>query len=210
MPKNTYFDRAVTGRWNASSVWSRPSAPTGGGIGAGDILSVGGALLGATGSYYAAKSRKYQLDAAKQDAEFEASMSAINARNAAIDAQSILHEGALDIAVVGMQYAQEKAGFAVQTAAAGVDAGTGSAAEVAASIELSKRIQMMSMNVSRVREASGARLRGVDFGSRGILSRASAANLRSSSRGVDPFAEAGGNFLGLAGNAMNNFVRTRR
>lgn len=181
-----------------------------GGLGVGGVLQIGGSLLGTIGTYYAAKSQAHALKTQAQDLEFYESMSAINARNAEREAQDILRRGADDISLLGLKYAQERSRFAVRAGAAGVDPTTGSAGEVAASVELSRRIETYLAGIDRTRAASAARFQATDIRNRGALAGVSAGNLRSSAAGINPFGEAFGTLLGSAGRAADYISRANR
>lgn len=180
------------------------------GLNTGGWLQVSGALMGAIGAFYAADSAKHQLKSQALAAEFEQSMSAINARNAEADAQSVLEAGAQEIAQVTAQYGQEKAALQASTASRGVVSGVGSAAELAASVELAKQVDALTINKNRVRAAGQARMRAADMRSRGLLAGTSANNLRSSAGSINPYLAGSGSLLSAAGNVAATYAYNRR
>ena len=171
-------------------------------LGFGGVMQIGGSLLSAAGAYAQAQNAKHVYRTQQLDAEFQQSMSVINQRNAALDAQAVLDKGAVDIAFLGMQYSQEKAGVALTQASSGVDASTGSAAEVTQSVEYAKRLSMYFANIDRVRNAGAARLQVTELGNRAAIAGVSARNLRSSAKTIRPEAEAFGTLLGGLGSAL--------
>lgn len=195
---------------------SSVAEPVGGGNGGntladvGAVLQVAGVLQSAIGAFAAAENAKSQLKSQALSMEFERSISAINARAAEAEAESIMEAGAQEIGAVTAQYGQQKAAAKASTAAAGIR-GTGSAAEVQASIELAKRVDAYTINVNRVRAAQAARTQATDQRNRSLLAGVSATNLRSSANSVNPWAAAGGSLLSGAGQVASTWAyRGRR
>lgn len=199
---------------NMSSV--TPGAAAAGGSaaglgGAGIALAVAGMVMGAIGSFYGAKTEANQLRSRALSAEFEASESRLNAAGAEMDAQSILAAGAHEKGLRSLGYAQEAGAQKVATAASGVEIGNGSAAEVAASIELAKQVDMLTVTKNTVQAAGQARMQRAQLRGRALIGDVSAANLRASARTINPALAAITSLVGgggqLAGQAASYSAR---
>lgn len=177
---------------------------------AGGILSIFGALNGAIGSFYAARSQQSQLRSQALSFEHEQFMANLNARNAETEAQEILRAGEQQIGIASLQAAQAKGSFAADVGARGVRAGDGSAAEIAASMELAKRLDAAALNTSAIRAAGAARMGGVNARNRGLLAGVSAQNARASARSIQPGVAASTSLLGGAGQVANYWAYNKR
>lgn len=169
---------------------------------AGTVMMGVGALTSAIGAYYGAQLAKLQAKSGALNAEFEASMSALNARNAERDAQSILEAGQREQALRGLLSAQEKADILVSSASRGVQAGAGNAAEIRASAELAKQLDMIAINANSVRAANERRTQAVGFLNQSSMASTNARNLRASGRSISPSLLAATSLLGGAGNIL--------
>lgn len=177
--------------------------------GLGGALQLAGMAQAAIGAFAQAENQQHIAKSQALSLEFERSMSAINARNAEIEADSIMEAGEQEIANVTAQYGQAKAANKASTAAAGIK-GTGSAAETQASIEYAKRVDAYTINVNRVRQAEAAKMRGVDASNRGLVAGVSAQNLRGYANSIQPGVAAVGSLIGSAGQVANYWAYTRR
>lgn len=194
---------------NQSPAWDRqPAGGYGGLAGAGFWMQIGGAVLGAIGTYYQAKARQDELKSQALSLDFQQSMDALNARQAANDADAIMQSAERQIGLQGMQYAQERAAMRTSTAARGVMVGTGSAAEGQASLDYAEQSDRMTISANATRAAGNARLQSVGLRNRGLLAGVSAGNLRASARGINPGLQLGTSLLGnsgrIAGQAVYN------
>lgn len=176
---------------------------------AGTVLQFAGLLQSAIGAYFAADAQKHLAKTQALSAEFEQSMSEINARSAEIEADNIMKAGGEEISRSGMEFAQVKEENRASTAAAGIEGG-GSAAEVQASIELTRRLEAFTINKNRVQAAGAARMRAVDARNRGAIAGVSARNLRSTASTIRPEVSAAGSLIGSAGQLASFWAANRR
>lgn len=167
--------------------------------------SVAGVLMGAglaaniVGSFFGMRSAQNELKAQALSLQGEQTMAAINARRAEQDAQTTLQAGGAAIARRTLAAGQEQGAIAATTAGRGIVAGVGSAAEVQASSEIAKAIDVMDINVNAVREAGARRAMATNDSNRASLLGVSAANTRrSAGNGLLPLAAAGGAVLSTA------------
>lgn len=179
-----------------------PGEPTGGMSGlakAGTIFSIAGLLNSAIGSFYAAQSKKYQLKSQKLAAEFQKSISNINARAYEREAEYILEAGQKQIGRYTMQAGQQKAAAKASLAARGVQAGVGSTAEIMATGDIVKEIDVYTINANTVRQAEAARMQASNYRTQAAMAGVEAYNLRGASRSLQPWGAAGASLLGGAG-----------
>lgn len=159
-------------------------------------LNIGSAVTGAVGSYWSAKS-------AKSQAESQARLSDINARVLELGAQNELISGQKEIAALTLQAGQLKSRQRVALAANGVDLGEGSAAELQASSDLMKEIDMNTVAANAVRSAWGYRSQAVNEQNNALMKRATAAGIR-------PGNAAMTSLLGSAGSVAASFYAAQK
>lgn len=172
--------------------------------------SIAGAGLAAVGNFYAVKSQQNALKSEALSAEFAQSMSAINARNAELDAQAITEAGVREQSRISQAYGQAKGAARSTMAGRGIQAGRGSAAEVQASIEYAKKTDMFTANSNAVRAANAARTQAVNERNQSLLAGVSAANLRSSASSLDPYAAVAGSLLGSGSSIAQQYLARSR
>ena len=132
-------------------------------------LQLGGALSSTIGSFYSAQTQRDNL-------RFQADMASINARIAEQSAQSALDAGNRQVGALTLKAGQLKSGQRAAMAANGVDLGQGSAAEVLASTDLMKEIDVNTLTANAVRSAWGYRTQGVNYQNQALLSSEVAAD----------------------------------
>jgi hypothetical protein len=162
------------------------------------FTAVVGGIGSAIGGFYAAKSQQYELESQASNYQFQSDMDALNARSAEADAQSIFEAGSSEIQKYTMRAGQEKASYTAHAAHSGVVLGVGNAKEVAASQDVVKDIDVMTINSNTTREAWAQRIRSTQYRNRSNLERVSANNLNRSARSISPWMSATGSLLGSA------------
>lgn len=159
-------------------------------------LNVAGMASGAVGSYYSAKNQKIQL-------EGQARLADINARIAELGAQQELIRGEKEVGQITMQAGRLKSAQRVALAANGVDLGQGNAAELQASTDLMKEIDMNTAQANAVRSAWGYRTQGVNMQNDALVKRATAAGIR-------PGMAAASSLLGSAGQVAGSWYQMNK
>ncbi|MDR1351516.1 MAG: hypothetical protein LBJ59_12220 [Zoogloeaceae bacterium] len=149
------------------------------------VTQTAGLLTSAAGSYYSAKSQKSSLN-------YQAQMSALNARLYELSAQSALSAGKVEAAQTGLQYGALKSRQRASMAARGIDLGVGSAAETQASTELLKDIDLNTIKANAMRQAFGIRSQGINAQNESLMASASAS-------GISPGSSMASTLLGGAG-----------
>lgn len=159
-------------------------------------LQAYGMASGAVGSFYSAKMTKQQL-------AFEAGMADINARIAELGAQQELLNGQKAVGALTLQAGQLKSRQRTAMAANGVDLGEGSAAEIQASTDIMKAIDVNTIEANAVRDAWGFRTQGANYQSEALMKRGSAA-------GISPFAAGASSLLTGAGQVASSWYLMSR
>jgi hypothetical protein len=143
-------------------------------------------LTGAIGSFYAAKSQQYELRSQQLSLEYQQNIANLNARLAEADARAIIEAGHHAVGLSTLRAGQIEAANRAATAARGVQAGVGSAAEVQASLAFARESDAITIDANAARQAAQARLRAVDLSNRGLLAGVSASNIRRTASGISP------------------------
>lgn len=172
----------------------------------GAFMAASGAAEKAIGAYYGAKTQQYELNSRASTLEFEGSQSRVDAEMAEVDAQSILAAGRFDKGMRSLNYAQEAGMLKAGTAASGVEIGVGNAAEAEASLELSKRIDMLTVTTNTLQAAGQSRMRGAQLKGRALLNEASARNMRRSAKLISPGRELAKSLYGSAGQIAGSLL----
>ncbi len=139
---------------------------------------------GVFGSYFSSL-------AAKDQARFDAQIAAINSRMMEQRAQGLLRQGEVAIGQRTMEHGALRGRQRAALAANGVALNEGSAAEVVASGDLIKEIDVKNLQLSAISQAWGARKQAVDFQNQGR-----AADARAES--ANPWGAAATTLLGGA------------
>ena len=207
-----------------------PSASTMQSIGeVAPIMQIAGMINGAIGSYYGAKIQqsqlraqsdtlRYQSQSQAMSLRFQKDMMQLNAELSEADAQQVLLAGEQEAGKVSRAYGRAKNANRASMAARGIQLGVGSTAEVDASIELAKQVDMLTINANRTRAAAAARMQRVNYANQALMSgvsasnvatmgEASAANLASSASSISPFGQGFSSLLGGAGTVANSWYR---
>ena len=162
------------------------------------ITSIMGGISSAFGTYYAAKTQQYQERSQASSFASQSDMAAINASRQEMTAESIEESGKSQVAAYTMQEGQRKAGAVASMAARGVALGAGSTAEVAASMDIEKDLNVLAINSNTTRQAWAAREQGTNYQNESLLDRTSAVNARRSADSISPVGGAVNSLLGSA------------
>lgn len=162
------------------------------------ILNILGGINSAVGTFYAAKTQQYQEKSDASTLAFQGDMAGFNAARARITAQSIEEAGKSEIANYTMREGQQKAGAAASTAARGVALGVGSAADVAASMDVEKDLNVLAINSNTTRQAWAAREQATNYRNQSLLDHTSAVNAAASARSISPMGAAATSLIGSA------------
>jgi hypothetical protein len=176
----------------------------------GGIFAVAGAVQGAIGSYFNAKSQQLQLESQASSLAFQADISRINAVQAEFTAEQIMRAGNLKQGQVSLRAGKIKSSQRASMAARGIDLGVGSAVETIATTDLMKEIDMLTVNSETVRGAEAARLQRQNYMTQAAIQDVSSDNLYASSRTISPSMAATSSLLGSAGSVANAWYQDRK
>lgn len=169
---------------------------------------LGGMLLQAVGSYYGVRSQQLGLRSAAMDLEFQGYIADLNARQAEREADAEILAGQQQAALVSLERGQEKASQRTSEAAAGV--GGRSGAEVRASIEFAKQIEVHGINLNTIARASARRMQAVDQRNQEAMSRVSAGNLRRTSGTMSAWGTTLTSLLGSGSTLSQQWTQQKR
>lgn len=155
-----------------------------------------GAGLGAIGAYSEARSKKSALN-------YEADVALLNAEQAEQRAQISLEQGQFQTNQVRRAAAQEKGTARQQYAAGGVVVGYGSAAEVAANIDMLSDMDAEQAEINAIRAAWGHRADKVNR-------QNDARSKRASAKSIDPFMSAATSLIGSAGSMASSYGAAKK
>jgi len=157
---------------------------------------IGGVFASAIGSYSSAQAQKSNL-------KFQADMAEISARMSEQSAQSALNQGQRQASAISMRAGQIKSGQRAALAANGVDLGAGNAAELQASTDIMKQIDMNTAEANGIRAAFGYRTQGVNYQNEAMLKRSTAGS-------VSPFGAMATSLLGGATAVAGNWYQMNK
>jgi hypothetical protein len=175
----------------------------------GPMISIAGAVGQIFGAYYAAKSQQYQLDSQAMSLQFQKDIAGINARQAEVTAQGILRAGEQQAGALTMKYGKAKGAQRAAMAANGGVMNEGSNAEIEATNELMKEIDVYTINANTVRSAENARTQSQNYKTQAAMFGISANNMAASSASISPLAAAGTSLLTSATSYASTLYRDK-
>jgi hypothetical protein len=149
------------------------------------ITQAGGAASSAVGTYFKSASDKSSL-------QTQAVISDTNARIAELSAQSALAQGQRQIGALTLKAGQLKSDQRASLAANGVDLGEGSAAELQASTEIMKDVDVGTLTANSERTAWGYRSQAVNDSSQAAMDRANATSISPAGYAATSLLEGAG------------------
>lgn len=162
------------------------------------LTSVLGGVNSAIGTYYAAKTAQYQEKSQASSFAFQSDMAAINSSREEMTAESIEEAGKSQIANYTMAAGEQKAGATASMAARGIALGVGSAADVSASMDIEKDLNVLGINQNTTRQAWAAREQGTNYANESLLDRTSSVNAQRSAGSISPVGSTVNSLLGSA------------
>jgi len=188
---------------DAFELSTQPSAAFGSALStSGFMLSTGAALLGAIGAFNSARAQRYELKSAAMTAEHEATMDALGARQAELQARLIRKAGLRERGFYELRAAQERAETRASTAARGLEAGVGSARDVAVSQKIAHEIDARTITSNALQQEQAAQRGALSLRNRALLGRTSARNLRRTASSLSPSLALTGGLLRGAGGVL--------
>ncbi len=169
------------------------------------LMSVMGGINSAIGSFYAAQTQQYQDKSQASSLEFQSDMASLNASRAETTAQSIQEAGKNQIASYTTAAGEQKAGATASMAARGIALGVGSAADVSASQDVQKSLNMLAINSNTTRQAWAARQQGTNYSNQALMDRVGAVNATASAKSISPMGAAFSSLMGSATKVAGNW-----
>jgi hypothetical protein len=155
---------------------------------AGMMMTIMGGINSAVGSYFSAKSEQYTDKSQALNLGYQADMASINARSAEYSAESKLEAGKSEIANMTMQAGQQTASTTATMAAHGMRLGVGSTADITASQNVVKDINMYTIDANATRAAAEDRTQATNYQNQSLMDRTSSVNATLSAKSVSPFS----------------------
>lgn len=169
-------------------------------------LSIGGALSSAISAYYSVKSQKIQAESQASYLEFKQSMSQIEARSVERYAMDLFRRGQQLKALASLKMAQEKATIKARQGASGVRVGVGSNAEILASEDFAKDLDLAMIDSNTLRQVQSARNQKLNVEMAGESYSLNASNIRDAASAASPSIAAFTSFLNSSGNMIDNEI----
>lgn len=173
------------------------------------ILGSFGALNSAIGAFYSASAARSQARSQELTLRYRQSLADINARVEQMNARQAMLAGERAVGSLTLQYAQKKGSARASLAARGIGLGEGSAAEILASTEFMKDLDVITINANAVRASEAAKMQGAAYQAESLLSGAAASGFQSQRRSVNPWLEAGTTLLSGATNVAGTWFQYR-
>ena len=155
------------------------------------ITQIGGAATSAIGARSSASAQRTALKS-------QAAVADINARIAELGAQSALQQGQRQVGALTHRAGQLKSSQRAAMAANGIDLSTGSAAEIQASTDIMKDIDVDTLTLNAMRTAWGYRTQAMNYQNEAMAKR-------STARGINPGQAAFTSLLGSAGSVASSW-----
>ena len=171
------------------------------------LAQMAGAGFNAAAAFYDAKTAQYGLRSKAQTLEFQAGASALNARQAELDAQRVLGAGRRKVGLLGFQAAQQAGARSTANAAGNIAAGVGSAAETAASERYAYAIDTREVEMATAGAAGAARTEAQNARNTTLLAWTEAAAYRRAANKINPWLGAARTFFQGAGAAGAQYTR---
>src|ERR1700733_9385934 len=165
---------------------------------AGMLMTIMGGVNSAIGGYFAAQSQQYQDKSQALNLGYQADIAAINSRSAEYSAESTLEASKSQIANMTMQAGQQTASTTATMAAHGIRLGVGSAADITASQNIVKDVNMYTIDANATRAAAPDRTQATNYSNQSLMDRVSAANATRSASSISPFASMTSSLLTTA------------
>jgi hypothetical protein len=157
---------------------------------AGVGLAAASAAMSMVGGFYAIKSKQYELKQQSSALEYQKTMAGINASLKEGQAMAIMEAGQREAGRYSAQAGAAKSAKLASQAASGVVLGKGSSAEVIASGDVVKQIDMLTMNSNTVRAAEAQRMEAQSIRAGALMMGAQAEGLRATRQSMSPWLGA--------------------
>jgi hypothetical protein len=157
-------------------------------LGQAGIITQGfGALSGAIGSFYSAKSEQNKARSLALNLEHKADMLLFNKRMKESQAEFIGRQANKAFQIQSIKAGNRRSRARASFGARGIQMGVGSTKDAFVSSEILATLDKLTMNSNKVRAMSNKRLEAVDIGIRADMTSLSASNMFQTASSIDPF-----------------------
>lgn len=186
------------------------TVPTGALAQAALFSQIGGTATSAVGSYFGASTQKANARGSAAMADANARIATVNADIAELGAQSALNQGQQQIGALTLKAGQLKSSQRTALAANGVDLGEGNAAEIQASGDIMKEIDVNTLTANAIRSAWGYRTQGLNAQAQASSYTNQANAARATGSAISPIGAAGTSLLGGAGSVATSWYQLNK
>jgi hypothetical protein len=172
------------------------------------VGNIFGGLTSALGAYYGAQQAQLQLKMQSETYDYQAKMSRINAGVAEQQAWQIARAGAFQAAAATMQAGQAIEKYKVSRNASGIEAGSGSTAELEATAIMMKEIDKLTIDSNTVRAVEAKRMEKVGFQNAASLLGVNADGASASAKSISPFSAVSTSLIGGATSVLNSWYNS--
>tara|TARA_B100002019_G_scaffold120941_1_gene103884 strand:- start:14671 stop:15228 length:558 start_codon:yes stop_codon:yes gene_type:complete len=171
------------------------------------VVSEGFGLVGGLiGNIFAADEKKYKLRSQALEFEHRSTMARLNAKALDRQSQHVKKQYDKQMMIKSMQYGQAFGKDTASFAARGGAIGYGSTRDVQVSKEVMKEIDLLTMNVNKVKAAGNIKMQGVDQSINAELYGVSAGNMFASANMVSPWMNMSSTLMTGAGSLASKFA----
>lgn len=172
------------------------------------VGNIFGGLTSALGAYYGAQQAQLQLKMQSETYDYQSKMSRINAGVAEQQAWQIARAGAFQAAAATMQAGQAIEKYKVSRNASGIEAGSGSTAELEATAIMMKEIDKLTIDSNTVRAVEAKRMEKVGFQNAASLLGVNATGAAASADSISPFSAVSTSLIGGATSVLNSWYNS--
>ena len=173
------------------------------GLGKASVISgIGGALQGAVGAYFAAKSEKLRTKSLALSLQHKKDMTLFNKRMKESQAQHINRVYNQRLQILGLKQGQAKGRARASFAARGIQMGVGSTKDAFVSSEILAQLDRLTMNSNKVRAVENKRLEAVNLGISATMLGVSESNMFATASSISPWLNMSSSLLTGAGNVL--------
>jgi hypothetical protein len=172
------------------------------------VGNIFGGLTSALGAYYGAQQAQLQLKMQSETYDYQAKMTRINAGIAEQQAWQIARAGAFQAAAATMQAGQAIEKYKVSRNASGIEAGSGSTAELEATAIMMKEIDKLTIDSNTVRAVEAKRMEKVGLQNAASLLGVNATGSSKSADSISPFSAISTSLIGGATSVLNSWYNS--
>lgn len=182
--------------------------------------SIFGVLQSGISAYFGAKAAKYQVQSLRLEAQSRASsyqynteVSELNAKAAEFQVGMIMKDRNRAIAQYTLMAGQRSSAARASMAARGIALDVGNAAEVMASMDYVKEVDVLTINANSVRAAEAQRMAAANDRANAMIGRASSQNVIASAPmygGSSPLASGLGSMFNNSGKLIESLSENKK